>query len=399
VKANLNIKSLTPKNYSLQNISKKNKNKKLIREELKKIINNKHNFFKEQYHFSFKKNELKKYTKFKTIVVIGMGGSILGAKAIYTLMKHKIKKKVLFFDNLSENNIRIFNKKKNNKNNLFIIISKSGNTIETLCNVNFLKKAKFCKKNTIIITEKKSSALARFAKNMKILTIEHKKNIGGRFSILTEVGMVPALLMGLNIDKFKLDFTKHLKTNEKMIQKNILETSEIYLSKKINSLILLNYNSKLKNISYWLQQLLAESLGKNGKGLLPIVSSAPKDHHSLLQLYLDGPRDKIFYILDIKNIYKINSKNNYFKKELPFLSNKSLEKIVNSQKNAFTKTLKDKKIPYRIINLNTCTEQTLGYFFSYFMLETIILGKIMGVNPYDQDAVEKVKILTKKNLT
>ncbi len=399
MKANLNIKSLTPKNYSLQNISKKNKNKKLIREELKKIINNKHNFFKEQYHFSFKKNELEKYTKFKTIVVIGMGGSILGAKAIYTLMQHKIKKKVLFFDNLSENNIQIFNKKENNKNNLFIIISKSGNTIETLCNVNFLKKGKFCKENTIIITEKKSSALTRFAKTMKILTIEHKKNIGGRFSILTEVGMVPALLMGLNIDKFKLDFTKHLKTNAKMIQKNILETSEIYLSKKINSLILLNYNSKLKNISYWLQQLLAESLGKNGKGLLPIVSSAPKDHHSLLQLYLDGPRDKIFYILDIKNIYKINSKNNYFKKELPFLSNKSLAKIINSQKNAFTKTLKDKKIPYRIINLNTCVEQTLGYFFSYFMLETIILGKIMGVNPYDQDAVEKVKILTKKNLT
>ena len=131
---------------------------------------------------------------------------------------------------------------------------------------------------------------------------------------------------------------------------------------------------------------------------MPVISIAPRDHHSLLQLYLDGPKDKLFYIFSSnqKDLAKTNS--NIFGKGFNYAENKNFNKIKLSQKKALIQALKNKKISFREFEINKSNESTLGELFGYFMLETIFLGKVLGIDPYNQPAVEEVKILTKKNL-
>ena len=166
----------------------------------------------------------------------------------------------------------------------------------------------------------------------------------------------------------------------------------------MNNLIFLNYSPKTEKFLFWCQQLIAESLGKKGKGFLPIISNVPKDHHSLLQLYLDGPKDKLFQIFSVedkkKNIIKLKG---IFKKN-NFLNNQSLKKIKNAQKNALIKAFKKNKIPFREFKIKKINEETLGLLFSYFILETVLIGKLVNINPYNQPAVEQVKRFTKEYL-
>jgi glucose-6-phosphate isomerase len=328
-----------------------------------------------------------------------MGGSILGTKAIHCFLKHKIKKSFLFLDNLDEIKIREMVYEKNLKNSLFIIVSKSGNTIETLTNINLLKK-KLDSSNTILIVENNDNSINNLSRKIKTPIIEHKKYIGGRYSVLSEVGMIPAHLMGLKIDNFRKNLLDYFKDKKKkLLVESISKISEMYLSKQIKSIVFLSYSPQLLDFAYWYQQLLAESLGKKGKGLLPIVSIGPRDHHSLLQLYLDGPKDKMFYILSSKNLYNFKVGKNYLDKKMKFLKNKKLNKVILSQRNAFVETLRKKNMPFREIHVNNFSEEVTGELFSYFMLETAMIGKLINLNPFDQPSVESVKILTKKYLS
>jgi len=337
--------------------------------------------FSKKFNFDFKNSEIIKFNQYKSVILIGMGGSILGAKAIYSFCNFKIKNKFIFFDNLDQIKIDKIKKKINFKNSLFIIISKSGNTIETMINTNLFKD-KINNKNTIVITEKKNNLLNSFAKKKKILHIKHKNYIGGRYSVLSEVGMVPAYFMGLKVKYFRKNLLNFFKPKEKnLLVDNVIKLSHIYRNKKINSIILLNYAPEINEFLSWAQQLIAESLGKKGKGILPVVSVAPRDHHSLLQLYLDGPKDKLFYIFSIK----LNK-------------NTKINKTKEAQKNALIQILKNKNIPYQEFVINTKNEETLGELFSYFMMETVLIGQLIGVNPFNQPAVEQVKILTNKYL-
>ena len=394
-------KKLIIKDFIPEKNLKVKKNNLQVKKILEKIIKNLDKkkdplyFFSKKFQLRFNSNQFKKFKKFNTIVIIGMGGSALGAKAIYSFLEHKTNKKFLFIDNLDENKLIEIKKKKFNKL-LFIMISKSGNTIETLTNINLIFKPKFNFSNSIIITEKKNSALNLLAKKKNILLIEHEKYIGGRYSIFTEVGMLPAFLMGFNVKKFRKNIYSLLYgKNKKLIIQNVNNLKKIYNHKKISSIVFLIYNSKLNNFVYWCQQLMAESLGKRGKGLMPILSFAPKDHHSLLQLYLEGPQNKMFYIISSKNINKIIIKNNIFKNSFKYLNNTNLNKIITAQKLSLIKSLQKRKIPYREILIKDYTEEVLGELFAYFMLETVILGKSLNTNPYDQPAVEEVKKFTK----
>ena len=385
---------------------KKSKSFKKFEKILKSIMknisypNNTLNILSKNFNFNFKKNEIEKFKKFKKIAVIGMGGSILGTEAIYSFLKHKIKKKVYFFDDLDENKIFEIKKKEILSQILFIIISKSGNTTETLSNAFSLNLFKKNAKNLIIITEKKDNLLFRLSKKLNILHVEHKNYIGGRYSVLSEVGIVPLQLMGL--DKFKL----RSKLLEFLTGKNkkILRESSIYLShflntKKKNNLIFLNYTPELDKLLFWCQQLIAESLGKKHKGFLPTISKVPKDHHSLLQLYLEGPKDKIFYIFsaDTKSKVKININRSMDKKN--YLNKKLIGSVKNAQKKALIKTLKKKEIPFREFKIKNFEEKSLGIFFSYFILETICISKLSNINPFNQPAVEQVKKYTKQLLS
>jgi len=234
---------------------------------------------------------------------------------------------------------------------------------------------------------------------MKYFHIEHKNYIGGRYSVLSETGMVPAYLMGVNILKLRKNLLFHFNSkNNKFLKESTIKLANLFQNNKLKNIILFNYIPQLNKFLYWNQQLIAESLGKKGKGFLPVISLAPKDHHSLLQLYLDGPKDKLFYIfsMDVKKKDKINF--GQFEKKMNFLNNKSLGQVKEAQKNAFLKVLKKKKIPFREFKIKDLSESALGELFSYFMLETAIVGKLTNINPFDQPAVEQVKINTKKLL-
>ena len=401
---NLNFKNnLQSNNNKIFNFKKLSRYYEKIFSGLRHELNNNKktiNVLNNKFEFNFKLSDLKKFKKFQTIAIIGMGGSILGIESIYNFLEKKIKKKVYFFNDLNEKKILDFKKKEKTKNVLFLIISKSGNTLETITNTFSLNIIKNKASNIIIISERKNNYLYDLSKKLNLFYVEHKSNIGGRYSVLSEVGVVPAYLMNLNIKKLRSQLLDFFKGSDKSFIKNSsLILANILNSKRKNNLIFLNYAPELEKFLFWAQQLIAESLGKKNKGFLPVISNVPKDHHSLLQLYLDGPKDKLFYIFCVnsKSNLKFNFKNTKNKNHI--LNNKSLSEIKNAQKNALIKSLSKKNIPFRIFEINKIDEQVIGKLFSYFIMETILIGKIINTNPFDQPAVEQVKLYTKKMLS
>tara|TARA_B100001057_G_scaffold492430_1_gene584807 strand:- start:2462 stop:3679 length:1218 start_codon:yes stop_codon:yes gene_type:complete len=358
------------------------------------------NVLSSEYNFNFKIKDLDKFKKFKIIAIIGMGGSSLGTRAIYNFFESKIKKKIYFFDNLEEKKIKRFKKKISSKI-LFIVISKSGNTVETLSNTFFLDIIKRNAKNVILISEKKNNNfLYSLSKKLNLSYFEHRDYIGGRYSVLSEAGIIPAYLMGIKIFKLRSKLLECLKNkNKSFLKKNTVIIAQLMSSGKFNNFILLNYFPELEKFLYWCQQLIAESLGKKNKGFLPTVSNAPRDHHSLLQLYLDGPKDKFFNIFSFEKKTKDKIKVHIRANKKNFLNNKSLNTIKKAQKNALVKSLKKKQIPFREFKIKKNDEETLGNLFSYFLIETVIVGKLLNINPFDQPAVEQVKVYTKKLLS
>ena len=371
-------------NYSLS--------KKRIELDLRKINNEIINSLKPTYKYSYSKKLLKKYEKkFSILRLIGMGGSILGTKAIFSFLKDKIKKKIIFFDNLSSN-FKVNQEKKI----LNIIVSKSGNTLETISNVNNLVKKN---QKKIFIIEKNRSYLRNLATKMKADIVDHNNFIGGRYSVLSEVGMLPACLMGLNEKKFK-QFNNLIK-NKKFVNSLIINVSNILFfvkRKKFNSIIL-NYDEKADDIFRWYQQLVGESLGKNQKGIFPSVSLMPKDNHSLMQLYLDGPRKNFFTFFGVNERKSNKIISSTILQSHNFIKDKKFSEILNAQKNATKKVFLKNQIPFRSFEILDRNEEVLGELFTFFILETILIGKFLNVNPFDQPAVEFIKKETKKILT
>ena len=381
--------SLILKNF---NSRIKSDHQKKLKKYLKEINNNNWpkflDSFKKNYHYDYKRNFLKKYNKYNNVNVIGMGGSSLGSKAIYNFLNYKIKKKFNFFENLNL-------KKNNKKKSLNLIISKSGNTLETISNFNTIQNK--LNKN-IFITQNTNNYLNELAKKLKSDIIEHKNFIGGRFSVLSEAGMLPAQLMGLKESKFKQFNSLIIKKNfVNKLTHNVLSTFSYIKNKKLNSVIL-NYDPESDDLFKWYQQLVSESLGKKSKGLFPIVSQMPKDNHSILQLYLDGPKSNFytFFIVENKNNIKINSKLLF--KDFEFLKNKTTYEILNAQRIATESIFKKKKIPYRSFYIRKRNEETLGKLFCFFTLEVILLSHLLKVDPLNQPAVELVKKETFKIL-
>ncbi len=328
-------------------INFKSKYKSLkLRKKLNKIIQTKNPLIESlsnNYKNSFKKKNINFYKKYSNYRVIGMGGSSLGTQAIYDFLKSRIKKKFLFFDNLKPF------KKKDNKRYVNLVVSKSGNTIETIINSNIL-----IKKNdkNIFITENKRNYLYLLAQKLKSEIIHHNNFIGGRYSVLSEVGMLPAELMGLKTSNFKQ--LNNLIKNKKFLNllvDNVSATLKFIKRKKFNSVII-NYDQKSENLFNWYQQLVAESLGKKNKGILPIVSNMPKDNHSVMQLYLEGFKNNFFtfFYVHEKKSDKINNETILGSRE--FLKNKSLSDIIYAQKKATENIFKKKIFHLEVLRLS-----------------------------------------------
>ena len=377
-------------NFKNFNIVKKSnlvkKKLKLLLKENNAVIQS----LQKNYRDSFNFKDIKKYKNFSNFRIIGMGGSSLGTQALYDFLKSKIKKNFFFFNNL-QSKINL-NK---NKKHLNLVVSKSGNTIETILNSNiYIQK----QDKNIFITDNKKNYLNILANKLKSDIIHHNNFIGGRYSVLSEVGMLPAELMGLNSKNFRQ--LNNLVKNKRYMNALILNVSSIiyHLRKKKFNSIILNYDEQSSNFFTWYQQLVAESLGKKGKGFLPFISTMPKDNHSMMQFYLDGLKNNFFTFFYVKNKNAIKINSNNILNQNRFLKNKSLGDITYAQKIATENVFKKKNIPFRSFEIEKRDEKTLGELFCFFILETILLGKIMKINPYNQPSVELIKKETKKIL-
>ena len=381
------------KNISFKNFKEKGYSKK-VKKILDDILIKKNSVLdslSSNYKNSYNKKTILKFKKYNNINVVGMGGSILGTESIYYFLKSKIKKNFFFYNNLQS---KIDPSHKKNKH-LNIIVSKSGNTLETISNSNIIIKNQ---NKNIFITENKNSYLYLLAQKLKSEIVHHNNFIGGRYSVLSEVGMLPAELMGLSSNKFRQ--LNNLIKNKKFINEliiNVNNTLHFLKKKKFNSVIL-NYDVGSESLFKWYQQLMAESLGKKGNGILPIISSMPKDNHSVMQLYLDGPKNNFFTFFHVRDKNSIKVINNKLLTSHSYLKNKNLGEIVMSQKLATEKVFLNKKIPFRSFEVINRDENTIGELFCFFVLETILIGRALKINPYDQPAVELIKKETKKIL-
>ena len=359
----------------------------------KNLFSIKENFFfntlSEQYQKNlFLKKIILKKKLHKNILIVGMGGSVLGTKMLSSFFG--LDKNYYFLDSLNNSAVNDLIRKDLSKFSIFII-SKSGQTLETLtnCNIilnNFKKRKKEISKNFIIISER-NSVLFNFAKKNNILFFEHNINLSGRYSVLSEAGL---LMFNLDYKKIIQGINSVLK---KDLKKNLINNAATLLTlitkSKIDTHVSLIYTHNLLNYGYWHQQLLAESIGKNGKDFTPIISECPKDHHSIMQLYLDGKRNKFFTFFKTINNKIDQPIKDYFDQKL---KKNSLNNIVDAQFNATIKVFKKNLIPFRVILIDQ--KKPIQSFISllvYSMLETAVLCKALDLNPFNQPAVEAIK--------
>ena len=382
-----NITFINFKNKKIKNIKAKTNNLKKY-EWLKNYPLLKS--FTKSFKYSYSKKDINKYKFYKDFRLIGMGGSILGTEAIYQFLRHKIKKNFYFHNNLIP-------QIKNLKKMPNIVVSKSGETLETISNFNIILKNKNNK--NIIITENTNNYLRRLSNKIKSDIFEHKNYIGGRYSVLSEVGMLPAELMGLNEKNFKK--FNYLIKNKKFLENLIINVENIihYVKKNKKNSIILNYDESSENFFKWYQQLTAESLGKKSKGITPIISSMPKDNHSLLQLYLDGPKNCFFTFFNVTSKTSNKQSNKFILDDKKYLKNKNLSEILEAQEKSTQNIFRKKNIPFRSFKIKKKDENTLGELFCFCVLETILLGHALKVNPLDQPSVELIKTETKRLLS
>ena len=334
---------------------KSKKNIKFIKSKLNFILKQNDNVIKSlrsSYKDSYNKQIFKIFRKRSDFRIIGMGGSSLGAQAIYDFLRNKIKKNFYFIDNLKPKNHEILKKSYNN-----LIISKSGNTIETITNSNvFIKRAD----KNLFITENKQSYLKKLAKKLQSEVVDHNNYIGGRYSVLSEVGMLPAELMGFDPKKFRqLNNLIKKKSFLNGLMVNVSATLSFLQKKKFNSVII-NYDESSTNLFNWYQQLLAESLGKKQKGILPIVSNMPKDNHSVMQLYLDGFKNNFFTFFFVKENNSTKIKSREILSDFAYIKNKNVNQIMYAQKRATEKVFKKKNIPFRSFEIKKKKRKNIG---------------------------------------
>ena len=344
----------------------------------------------------------KKISVFKKILVLGVGGSSLGGKTLSAL---KFQNKVEFLESIDPTTVKNCLDKIDLKNTFFLVISKSGETIETTCQSLIIieklqkEKIKNFSKQFLFITESKENSLAKIAKKIGAEIAHHPKEIGGRFSCFSIVGILPAMLAGIDVKKIRLGAKKivedFLSDGERIISSCATQL-ELY-EQGFASNVIMPYIDNLKNFTDWYRQLWAESLGKNNFGSVPINSMGTVDQHSQLQLYLEGPKDKFFTFITTKK-----HRSDFKIKDLPncqtLFGGKKLSEIVEVEQETTIEVLNQKKLPIRIFETKNFDEEVLGGLMMQMFLEVILIANVKNINPFDQPAVELRKDLAKKLL-
>jgi glucose-6-phosphate isomerase len=352
------------------------------------------------------KQAVKKFAKAADIVFLGTGGSSLGGQTL-----------AHFLDNLDPVTFEAFLQRLPLKTARFIAISKSGGTGETLMQtiavIDALKRAKLGKRiaeHLIGLSEParagKRNGLRELLAGYGCLVLDHDPGVGGRYSVLSNVGLLPAMALGLD--------AKAIRAGARAVLAPLLagKPAKEFPSAMGAALaaaageggksiaVTMAYADRLERFTKWWVQLWAESLGKLGKGTTPVAALGPVDQHSQLQLYLAGPRDKLFTVITTETAGRGPRIDPELAKRAgqPDFAGKRIGDLVAAQGRATADTLAKNGRPVRTLHIERLDERSLGALLMHFMLETILTARLLGVDPFDQPAVEEGKILAKKYL-
>lgn len=385
-----------------------------------------------QFFYTFERGELianakalhQNFSHKKFFYHLGIGGSSLGPEMLIHALK-KNETQFVFINNIDpealESELSSLNHSTLNES-LFFIVSKSGNTIETMAGLSIITQklanlgvsAQELKNYMVFATDPEKSEMLTLAQDFSIPILSIPSDVGGRFSVLTPVGFFPALFAGINIDELCLG-AKEMQSqllNEDPAINELMATSEflyhLKMQKNVNQTVFMPYSTKLRFFSNWFAQLWAESLGKKknqrgmivNEGLTPIVAYGATDQHSLLQLFVEGPEDKAFIILDIdqfKHDFSLTSP--YF--ETPtfnVLKGTALSKLMKAEVKGTINSLKECERPILQISLEENNEYVLGQLILFFESLTALMGQMLDVDPFNQPGVEASKIYTRQFL-
>jgi glucose-6-phosphate isomerase len=340
------------------------------------------------------------FKDFDNFILIGIGGSNLGALAVYSALKHKTKKEIIFVETFDFLVLKEALEKIEKEKTALILISKSGETLESLINFEILKNKlesidKDWKEKIIIITDE-GSKLSFYAQkeNLKVLFTPQK--VSGRFSFLTPVGLLPLKLVGFEIEKL-LEGAKEI--NSISLEKNFennypLISASIVYHHYLNKLNIYNFFlflPQLEDLGNFCRQLISESLGKEGQGITPLVSIGTRDLHSMYQLFVDGPKDKFTNFVFVENVEDDYLLTNFELELTKKFENKNYHQLMKSIYSAVKKSYQNLNLPFFEIILENLNEKEIGALMQMKMLETIFLGKLMNINPFNQPGVEHYK--------
>ena len=371
---------------------------------------------------SFNKDIDDSKNEYRNIVVIGIGGSSLGTKAIYHFLKVNriLKRRIHFFESTDPIMINYNLSKIDINKSLFIVISKSGNTVETistfkllLSRFNIKDMIPEDKREQFIVITDSGSNLEKFAILNQLKLFNLPKNVGGRFSVLSVVGLVPLSLSGINIQKLlngAKSIDKDFLNKNSDIYKSLISKASFYAknSDKYNINCIFSYSESLRYFNEWYIQLWGESLGKKQRnsllhtGLTPIGLIGPTDQHSFLQLIIDGKRDKSVTFIKVKDFIidlKIPDIKLKYMESLDNINNLQFSKLINMQADSIIESLESKNdIPLDIIELSRMDADNIGKLIFYYEILTSLVATMLNIDAYNQPGVEDGKLILKDRL-
>lgn len=354
--------------------------------------------------------EYAKGVKQSNVVVIGIGGSTLGTYAIYKFLKHSkpLTKRLYFLETTDPIDIKSKISKIDLEDTLFVVISKSGTTIETVSIFKYINSLVKCDKNNTLVITENDSKLNEYAQANAMQTFEIPKNVGGRFSVFSAVGLVPLAIVGINIDQL-LEGAKEIHDSffsKKEQYERILKKARFFVEHRsnLNINVVFSYSSRLEGFNKWYIQLWGESLGKidcnsTRQGLTPIGIIGPIDQHSFLQLIVEGRRDKTVTVVkvhDFDNTLTIPHVKLEGLEELDYIDGLEFSKLINMQADATIESINNlNDIPCDVITIDGVRESSISSLMYEYELLTSVCAKFMYINAYDQPGVESGKIILK----
>lgn len=359
-----------------------------------------------------------RYRRLETAIVLGIGGSSLGGQALCALVKGGPLRPdpdgtdVVFLENIDPGTFEPWLDLAERQTAGFIVISKSGGTAETIAQMlaawermRATLGAEMAADHFTVMTEPTDNPLARFARGNRMRLVEHDPKLGGRFSVLS-TGALPAMIAGLD--------TAALRMGAQEVVANFLGAQSpvdcpailgaalnIAFAKRGRRIhVMFPYADALRPFALWHAQLWGESIGKGGNGTTPVAALGPVDQHSQLQLWLDGPRDKLFSAIQLERAGTGPLlAGAEMDERLGYLAGRTMGDLLEAEQRATAATLMNKRCPVRVFRLPRLDERALGALFMHFMLETILVGYALDIDPFDQPAVEDGKVLTRKYLS